>query len=345
MPQPEICILITPPHASTPSSSLQTHSNSLIIRNKFYSFPSFLVTAARSTNFQIYRSVAAGILGTCLSLKKNASLIIKGPSRTGKNRCVFGSGLTLDTFGGFEPSGLPSQYPHDWGLFPRLCLQLLSASGGSINLTALQPYKGVLYDVFDPTLDSVTNFKAVNNPNELKVVSVDDPMQLVDISRRLQLARITVDVDHPEKHLEPIIVNIQVIGGGSVTISILGSMPTRERELGCGGLNNWMVNTYGSVVGRHALQKYTVFVSLLLCVAHQAGRDEEIHTTLEFGREIYPEKYLVADVEDLEAGKKELIEARLRVAKKDLESETDKNQTVLKQAVVRNLIERLAMLK
>ena len=276
MPQPEIYVLITPPSPHTSPSLLQTHSNSLIIHNKFYSFPSFLVTSARSTNFQIYRSVVAGILGTCLKLKKNSSLVIKGPSRTGKNRCVFGSGLSLEAFGGFEPTGAPSQYPHDWGLFPRLCLQLLASSSGPITLTALQPHKGALYDVFNAI--SVTNFRAVAKVCELSAVTVDDPLQLVDISRRLQLARITVDSEHPQKHLEPIIVNVKVKSGASITITIMGSDNASVEFRG--GLNVFMMKTYGSVVGKHAFPKDVGFVSLLLCVAHEAGRDDETKATL-----------------------------------------------------------------
>ncbi|GMI05310.1 hypothetical protein TrVE_jg1158 [Triparma verrucosa] len=112
-----------------------------------------------------------------------------------------------------------------------------------------------------------------------------------------------------------------------------------------GGLNVFMMKTYGSVVGKHAFPKDVGFVSLLLCVAHEAGRDDETKATLEFGCKISPTKYLVKDVEDLTQPKKELLEARLRVAKKDLEAETDKNQRVLKQAAVRTLTERLAQMK
>ena len=74
---------------------------------------------------------------------------------------------------------------------------------------------------------------------------------------------------------------------------------------------------------------------------------EEVSSTIVLSHPPHPNKssHNTTTVEDLTQPKKELLEARLRVAKKDLEAETDKNQRVLKQAAVRTLIERLAQMK
>lgn len=334
--EPRINVLIKPASADSLPGSLSTHCpNNLVYKQTYYSFPSTVLQTSRSMNFELFAKVVPGVLISAIKLRKPSSLILYGSQCSGKIESLFGSGGLNDaSFGGFDPDGPPAQYPFDWGLLPRLSLQLLNHFG-KMKITALQYHRRCCFDVMNAT--SVTNFARVSQKEELREFAVDSAEGLLLLMRRLLFACTTQDSEFPDKHHSPLFITLLLEGGGDVTVALLPMVSSSSSRAQGGSLQAELSQFTPDVMDTFASAKS--FVSLVLCVENNEKSDLDIQSTLELGVRLKPTARLA--IPESVASKKEVLIERLNEVKTELQRENSSYKRSLREGEARNIIERL----
>ena len=314
--QTSIHVIIKPTTPGYTPSSLQSHSSkNVVFDQQYFSFPSTVLTPHRSTNFELYGKVVPGVLQAAVRFGKPCSLVLYGSDGSGKIHSFFGSGLndsclggeaeecgevsiisepersnvvTLTSnyyslFTGFDHKGAPVQYPYDWGLLPRITLQLLNHV--PLAVTALQYHRSTCYDVLNAT--SLTNFAYISRVEELTQLQIGSAEAALALMRRLLCACTHVDSEFPDKHKAPIVITLILDNGGRVITSLL---PLKRMRMGrarsdsC-SLRANIAGEYHALILDHMLPA-SCFVSLVLCLENAQESEKDIDATLRLGKRI-----------------------------------------------------------